>query len=204
MAIVDVNRCGRQDGDAKLVLYPPQGGWIRGVAVRVAAKTSMLLSVLAVGACAMPDVDSFRAPDASALFRPRSVTNYSDRVLSPVGLADLVDANGNCAGAVAPATASGEGVPAVPAAIALEMSECDVVKRAGIAAKVEIGSNERRERTAKLTYINGQRPGIYYFTAGRLSALELAPEPSAGPSKPGKKPAKPTKRAAQPNQVSVQ
>ena len=57
----------------------------------------------------------------------------------------------------------------IPAAIALEMSECDVVKRAGIAEKVEIGTNERRERTATLTYIRGQRPGIYHFTAGRLA-----------------------------------
>ena len=88
--------------------------------------------------------------------------------------ADLVDANGSCAGTAA----SGEGVPMIPAAIALEMSECDVVKRAGIAEKVEIGTNERRERTATLTYLQGQRPGIYHFTAGRLAAMELAPEPA--------------------------
>ena len=94
-------------------------------------------------------------------------------------------------------------MPLIPAAIALEMSECDVVKRAGVAEKVEIGTNERSERTAKLTYINGQRPGIYYFTAGRLTSMERAPEPPA-PQKPAKKPAKPTKRAAQPNAISVQ
>jgi hypothetical protein len=91
----------------------------------------------------------------------------------------------------------------IPAAIALEMSECDVVKRAGIAEKVDIGTNERQERTATLTYIKGQRPGIYRFTAGRLASMELAPE-APGPAKPAKKPAKPTRRAAQPNQVSVQ
>jgi hypothetical protein len=83
------------------------------------------------------------------------------------------------------------------------MTECDVVKRAGIAEKVEIGANGRSERTATLTYLKGQRPGIYYFTAGRLASMELAPEPPA-PAKPAKKPAKPTKRAAQPNPVSVQ
>lgn len=171
-----------------------------------AAKISLLLAVLGLalglGACAIPDTDSFRAPNASALFRPTSVTNYKDRVLPPVADADLVDANGNCAGAVAPTTASGEGVPAVPTAIALEMSECDVVKRAGIAEKVEIGVNERRERIATLTYINGQRPGIYSFTAGRLTSMDRAPEPPAA-SKPGKKPA-PSKRVAKPAQVSVQ
>jgi hypothetical protein len=163
----------------------------------------MVSAVLALclGACAMPDTDSFRAPNAATLFTPRSVTNYKDMTLPPVAPADLVDANGSCAGAVA--MASGEGVPMIPAAIALEMSECDVVKRAGIAEKVDIGTNERRERTATLTYIKGQRPGIYRFTAGRLASMELAPEAPAS-AKPAKKPAKPTRRAAQPNQVSVQ
>jgi hypothetical protein len=174
-----------------------------GMAVQFAAGISMVSAVLALGlgACAMPDTDSFRVPDAATLFRPMSVTNYKDRTLPPVAPADLVDANGSCAGAVA--MASGETVPMIPAAIALEMSECDVVKRAGIAEKVDIGTNEHRERTATLTYIKGQRPGIYNFTAGRLASMELAPEAPAS-AKPAKKPAKPTRRAAQPNQVSVQ
>jgi hypothetical protein len=153
---------------------------------------------LCLGACALPEAESFRAPDASALFRPMSVSNYKDRILPPVTPADLVDANGSCAGTAA----SGENVPMIPAAIALEMSECDVVKRAGIAEKVEIGTNQSRERTATLTYFKGQRPGIYHFTAGRLAAMELAPEPAS--PKPAKKPAKPAKRVAPPNQVSVQ
>ena len=50
---------------------------------------------------------------------------------------------------------SGGGIPG-PAAIALEMTECDVVKRAGVAERVEIGTNDRRERTATLTYISGR------------------------------------------------
>ena len=204
MRRMDVNGCGRQDGDAKLVLGPPQGGWIRGLAVRVCRKNFDAVGGAGalpwrLRACRIPN--SFRAPDASALFRPMSVTNYKDKMLPPVAPADLVDADGSCAGAAA--TASGENVPMIPAAIALEMSECDVVKRAGIAEKVEIGTNERRERTATLTYINGQRPGIYHFTAGRLT-VDGARARAAAPPKPAKKPAKPAKRAAQPNQVSVQ
>jgi len=184
-------------------LGPPRRGGNRGLAVRIASKITVLGMGLALGACALPDADSFKAPTAAALFRPRSVTSFKENALPPVSPEDLVDAAGQCAGAAAAATPSGEPVPAVPAAIALEMSECDVVKRAGIAEKVDIGVNERRERTATLTYIHGQRPGVYGFTAGRLTSLERAPEPVA-PPKPAKKPAKPAKRAAQPNQVSVQ
>jgi hypothetical protein len=161
-------------------------------------------------------MDSFRTPDAAALFSARSVSNYRDKVLPPVAAADLVDANGSCAGAYAPPAASGDqsvqsanvplreaGIPPVPAAIALEMTECDVVKRAGVAERAEIGTNDRRERTATLTYTRGERPGIYNFVDGRLKSMELGPDQSAAP-KTAKKPAKPTKRAAQPNRVTAQ
>jgi len=193
--------------------------WVRrrstglGHNVRFSAMISTLSVGLALGACAMPDVDSFRAPNASALFTARSVSNYRDKVLPPVTAADLVDANGNCAAAYAPAAASGDqsvqanvplkeaGIPPVPAAIALDMTECDVVKRAGVAERAEIGTNDRSERTATLTYTRGERPGIYNFVEGRLKSMELGPDQPATP-KTAKKPA--TKRAAQPNRVTVQ
>jgi hypothetical protein len=153
-----------------------------------ASKMTLVVAALGLGACAIPDSDSFRAPDASAFFRPMSVTNYKDRVLPPVTPADLVDAGGNCSGVPGPA-ASGEGVPAVSSVIALEMTECEVVKRAGIAQRVVIGTNERGQRTATLTYINGQRPGLYHFTDGRLSVMEAVLEQPAAP-KTAKKQAK--------------
>ena len=81
------------------------------------------------------------------------------------------------------------------------MTECDVVKRAG-AGQAQIGTNERGERTATLTYVSGERPGIYNFVDGRLKSMELGPDQPA--TKTAKKPAKPTKRAAQPNRVSAQ
>jgi hypothetical protein len=183
--------------------------------VRISAVISTLSVGLALGACAMPDMESFRAPDAAALFTARSVSNYRDKVLPPVAPADLVDANGSCAGAFAPPAASGDqsvqgnvplreaGIPPVPAAIALEMTECDVVKRAGVAERAEIGTNDRRERTATLTYSSGERPGIYNFVDGRLKSMELGPDQPAAP-KTAKKPAKPVKRAAQPNRVTAQ
>ena len=95
-----------------------------------------------MGACAMPDTDSFRMPDSSNLFRRLSVTNYADKPLPPVTAADLVDADGRCAGAYVPAASGdqpgrrwhsrGRRRAVDPAAITLEMTECDVVKRAGI------------------------------------------------------------------------
>lgn len=189
---------------------------MRGSAVGFAARISLLSMLVALGAslgaCTLPDWDSFRTPDSSALFRPLSVTNVKDRVLPPVAPEDLVDASGRCAGSAVPLPATADqpaaqggvslpdaGVPMIPSAIALEMNECDVVKRAGFPERVDIGSNERNERTATLTYINGQRPGIYRFTAGRLTSMERAPEPPAPPPKPvKKKPIKPAKRGAAP------
>jgi hypothetical protein len=70
------------------------------------------------------------------------------------------------------------------------MSECDVVKRAGSPEQVQIGANDRNERTAVLTYIRGPRPGIYHFTSGRLTLMERAPEPPPQP-----KPVRAKKRA---------
>jgi hypothetical protein len=161
--------------------------------------------VLALGACsAMPDWDSFHAPTADALFKRTSVTSYREKALGPVAPEDLVDASGRCAGAYVPppASADGEqpgqanvsqdaGVPAIPSAVALEMSECDVVKRAGTAENVDIGSANGSERVVTLTYLNGPRPGIYHFSAGRLKSMERAPEPVVAA-----KPAKPVKRTA--------
>jgi hypothetical protein len=181
--------------------------------VRLAGKRTplgllALPAAFALGACALPDFDSFRAPTADAIFRPLSVTNVKDRVLGPVGPDDMVDASGRCAGAAAPSgastgeqpvTAQGAGVPTIPSAIALEMTECDVVKRAGFPERVEIGSGERNERRVTLTYTGGARPGIYVFLDGRLKSMERGAEPV--PAKPAKKPAKP---APKPRQASVQ
>lgn len=175
------------------------------------AKLSLLSAVLALGACSMMDTDSFRAPDSSSFFRQTSVTNYKDKALGPVPPEDLVDASGRCAGAFVAAApeASGDpgsaqpgvslpeaGVPMIPAAVALEMSECDVVKRAGFPERVEIGRNDRNERTATLTYIQGPRPGIYHFADGRLKTMERGPEPPPQP-----KPTRPAKRAPKAKQT---
>lgn len=173
--------------------------------MHAAAKWLLLPVGLVLGACSMPALDSLRAPDASVLFRRTSVTGLQEKALPPVTAADLVDAEGRCAAAVAGVETSGDpnegqatapaSLPLIPAAIALDMTECEVVRRAGVPERVQIGTNERSERTAVLTYTRGERPGIYHFTSGRLTAMERAPEPPPA-SKPQRRPPREKPRAA--------
>ncbi len=74
--------------------------------------------------------------------------------------------------------------------IALDMTECDVVRIAGVTDRVELAANERNQRSLVLTYVNGPRPGVYRFVGGRLVSIERGPEPPAPakPAKPKKKP----------------
>ena len=77
-----------------------------------------------------------------------------------------------------------------PSGIALQMTECEVVRVAGYTDRVEIGSNERGQRSVTLTYLSGVRPGIYRFVGGRLASMERVAEPPQA-----KKPQKPAKTA---------
>src|SRR5262245_43785194 len=105
-----------------------------------------MLSVgLALGACgSLPDMDSFRALDTTTMFRPYSVTSFRDKPLAAITAGDLVDAEGRCAGMAAPAGGTGDaplsesGVPAGPSSIALEMTECEVVRRIGVPQQVDV------------------------------------------------------------------
>jgi hypothetical protein len=108
--------------------------------------------------------------------------------LRPVTAADLVDPQGQCA-------AAPKGAEGARGGIALQMTECELVSRAGTPENVELGTNERGERSATLTYSGGPRPGIYHFAAGRLTAIERGPEPPPEPPKAKKPPAKKPKSA---------
>jgi hypothetical protein len=149
-------------------------------------------AAIALGGCAMPDVDTFRGLDMTR-FRPATTAELRSAVTRKISAEDLVDAEGRCAGAaVEPASdpgASQASIPMVPSGIALEMTECDVVKRAGAPERVVIGANDANDRTVVMTYTRGVRPGIYHFTAGRLTLMERAPEPPPPP-----KPARPAPR----------
>jgi hypothetical protein len=105
----------------------------------------------------------------------------------PVTANDVVDVNGACppapapaSPAPAPAVAPGAGPPTVAppsllgTGIALGMTECEVIYRAGAASSVQIGSAANGERTTVLTYNSGPRPGIYRFVRGRLIDVDRA------------------------------
>jgi hypothetical protein len=154
----------------------------------------MVLGALAplLGACAyvsdfgaggikMPNAGSFNMSSYSFTSR------REDFALGPPAAGELLSPEGRCssvgsAQAAADATAAG----LVQGGIALQMTECDVVRRAGAPDKIEYPSN-RFERTVVLTFIRGPRPGVYSFTGGRLVSIERGPEPPA-PPKPAKKP----------------
>jgi hypothetical protein len=151
----------------------------------------MATAVLAplVAACSS-DISSFNVLPKLGNFE--SLTLGSGGVqtadLRPVTAQDLVGPQGQCAGAGPDAAASQGG-------IALQMTECEVVRRAGTPENVELGTTDRGERAVTLTYTGGPRPGIYRFTGGRLYAIERSQEPPPEPPKTKKPPAKKPKSA---------
>jgi hypothetical protein len=120
--------------------------------------------------------------------------DFSER---PITQADLVGPQGQCPGPnVAASMTSEDGqpnaAPIVSGGIALQMTECEVVQRAGGPDGIEFGSNPGA-RNVVLTYTHGGRPGIYRFAGGRLYSIEGVPEPAA-PAKPQRKSAPAKKR----------
>jgi hypothetical protein len=133
----------------------------------------------------------------------------------PITANDLVSANGACPplpappvqAAPPPPSPAAEGspgadqVPAEPSSllgqgIALGMSECDVVYRAGPPYSVQLGNNPNGDRTLVLSYDGGPRPGIYRFERGRLMVMDRVDVPPPAP-KVAKKLAKKKKPAKQ-------
>jgi hypothetical protein len=120
-------------------------------------------------------------PKTSEVMRPDWLSYSGGREefnLRPVGPADLVGPEGQCAATAEPDPNAEAGAPALQGGISLQMSECEVVRRAGAPERVEMGANERGERAVVLTYSRGVRPGIYRFASGRLVSIERGPEPA--------------------------
>jgi hypothetical protein len=79
-----------------------------------------------------------------------------------------------------------------PTGIALQMTECQVVAVAGTTDRVEISGGPGGQRLVTLTYLTGDRPGIYRFVNGRLNSMERveAPPQPKKATKTAKKPAR--------------
>jgi hypothetical protein len=113
----------------------------------------------------------------------------------PIVAEDLVSAEGYCPGMAPPggpadanaaadagaAAAPAGPVPSTSGTVALGHTECDVVRGIGAPASVNLSSNPRGDRVAVVTYLQGQRAGIYTFTAGRLTSIERGPEQAPPP-----------------------
>jgi hypothetical protein len=99
---------------------------------------------------------------------------------------------GDLAGAPMPTAAPGAAnpepaTPQVMGGIALGMTECQAVQRAGYPGNVAISAGDRGERSVVLTYLSGPWPGIYRFSDGRLKVIDRAPAPPEPPKAPPKK-----------------
>jgi len=157
---------------------------------------------LFIGACASPDTatqpvgklsDVFATPDW-AKFSNSTPTSTAQRAITPD---DLVSADGQCSpnaepagDAQAPANDPNAGmpdasgaIPMTPGGIGLQMTECQVVQRAGTPDRVEIGA-EGTTRIVTMTTTRGNWPGLYRFRGGRLVSIERIEVPA--PQKPAK------------------
>ena len=139
-----------------------------------------------VGACTgfeLPSMPTINTPRPETFFQGNLLSfsgQREDFSLRPAAPHELVGPDGQCAYAPTDANADPAAAPGqVQGGIALQMTECDVVRRAGMPEQVELGRNERGERSAVLTYLRGARPGIYRFASGRLYSIERGPEPPA-------------------------
>jgi hypothetical protein len=168
------------------------GRWTGGQ--RWPARAAAVALALSLGACGsvvnmMPDVTTFRLPDRATFVPTNATVKYSISPTGSVGAADLVDAQGQCAAAATPAAAetSSHGV-------SLDMTECEVVRVLGQPQSVDFPSQGGEARRVVLTYRTGERPGVYEFTAGRLTGIdrgEEAPPPPAAAKKPPPKKSQP-------------
>ena len=132
------------------------------------------------------------APAASEPPADRAVGSMAgDLAGAPMPAATPVSArpNDNLPGGANP------NAPQVMGGIALGMTECQAVQRAGTPGNVTVGAGEKGERKVVLTYLTGVWPGIYHFADGRLKEIVRAPAPPQPPKavkkQKAKKPLKP-------------
>lgn len=166
-------------------------------------------AALLLASCQIPDFNQFQAPkfDINTMIPPdQNQFARKQRMLQPITPVDLVDGSGGCVDTSAPPpapaaepTSEAGAVPPPQAAppvfqpkpVALEMTECEVVRAAGRPADVQISADQHGDRLVIMTYAQPDKP-IYRFVAGRLKVVERGaePPPPETTKKPAKKPAR--------------
>ena len=138
--------------------------------------------------------DIFKVPDWSK--SSATDTNFDLAPSGPVAADNLISASGYCPPGAAQAAASPPPAPAPQAAaapppdrlepasgapvmqgpvlggVALGMSECAVARSLGTPNNVSISAGPEGQRRVVLTYVAGNRPGLYSFEGGRLKEVD--------------------------------
>ncbi len=158
-------------------------------------------AALGAGACSnMPSWSDVKLLPSTNTFIPSNANAFNQATVNttrPATAADLVDAQGACAGASA-ATSEGEQGQLNARGVGLEMTECQVVQALGAPEATDIARNERGERAVTMTYLRTERAGLYRFVRGRLVSIERAPG-AAEPERPAKQPAKKPAKKPEPS-----
>ncbi len=185
--------------------------WSAGLQLKVDRNHFVVRGILAVlvaapvlGGCSgIGGLSDFNMKDQEWFQRPGKI--FGNRALAietppltpdkPITPDDLMSSDGGCSGGApaGPSDAnalqdSGQGGVTSVAPVALGHTECDVIRAVGTPNSVNLSRNERGERLATATFLQGPRAGIYTFTAGRLTSIERVDQPA--PAKPAKKPSK--------------
>jgi hypothetical protein len=167
------------------------------VVQRVMGVLALAVAAPILGGCSSDSFSNFSIlPKSTEVVRQDWLTYSGGKeefALRAVGPADLVGPEGQCAGTEPDPNAEPGAVVPTQGGISLQMTECEVVRRAGTPERVEMGATERGRRSVVLTYSRGLRPGIYRFADGRLVSIERGPEPAN--TRPQQK-AQPKKRGA--------
>jgi hypothetical protein len=151
------------------------------------------------GRCAFDPSPAYAPGPAAAPEPPQAAAPPSSQPINPRSNQALYFTAGPETGRTGAAeTAMPPEVRTGPTGIALGMTECQVVRVAGNTDRVEVGA-EGGQRSVTLTYMSGNRPGIYRFRDGRLVTMDRV-EVAAPPPKTPQRVAKSAKAKKPPAQ----
>jgi hypothetical protein len=135
------------------------------------------------GRCAFDPTPAYTPGPAAAPESPQAAAPPSSQPINPRSNQALYFTAGPETGRTGAAQAAmPPEVRTGPSGIALGMTECEVVRVAGNTDRVEVGA-ESGQRLVTLTYMSGNRPGLYRFRDGRLVTMDRVEVAAAPPKK---------------------